>query len=441
MAEAEARRAVERESVQSLVRAFTVRIDQVCVLVCAQWWNHWCAYTGYPSGAPQDVPRPGPIDNTSIIAENGVLTPGLAEGRDVFGVPVSVWRYLQAVYGGGPPVVRLFVPHGALNSPRLELYPLVLFARMTGLRVTNSGETLMLFLLSPDETLKDMRRYLGLRSGMAPHKLSIATGEYGGSNKRKFADTDMDRTLAELGISNNTFFFMNDSVLLVVHNGEQWTLGHDWSTDMKTFWRDPNGTVFSKWEDVIAVMPNDTLDDEVELGSQRLAELCGPKAPPPTTPHHVGQFKVMVPLSFPKYGALCSRCYQRNWRCHRGSRTFGPTPKDADLKAAHCRTCQQYRSVYGAKSEKPPEGQMWYDDEMTDSDYSGDGRSPAPIPVPKPTPSEPSPRRSDRTAAAGEVGWLEILGVASACFQAGVIDNSKLASVVAREFRDRMCHY
>eukprot|EP00727_Mastigamoeba_balamuthi_P002795 m51a1_g12512 hypothetical protein (149) ;mRNA; f:294-912 len=146
-----------------------------------------------------------------MLYVSGALAPGLVEGQDLFAVPLSVWRYLHSLYGGGPPLVRLYVPYGALHAPRLELYPLVLFARLSG-RASGAGENLLLFLMSPHETLRDLRRYLGVRSGTAPHRLEVAAGagEYGNSGEgRWFAEADMDRTLGELGIRNNTFFFVD----------------------------------------------------------------------------------------------------------------------------------------------------------------------------------------------------------------------------------------
>ncbi len=103
------------------------------------------------------------------------------------------------------------MPHGALMMPKLELYPLLLFVRMTGLSVTQSGETLMMFLMSPEQTLKDMRRYLGIRSRMAPHRLTMSTGQYVEGEPRptrQFVEEEMDLTLAQLGIVSNQFFFV-----------------------------------------------------------------------------------------------------------------------------------------------------------------------------------------------------------------------------------------
>eukprot|EP00727_Mastigamoeba_balamuthi_P000098 m51a1_g10085 hypothetical protein (1253) ;mRNA; f:70462-75865 len=212
LAEDEGRRAVERDAVQGQAGASRVRVDQARALVSGHWWAHWTAYAGYPGADPLlDLPRPGPIDNSSLLTASGALAPGLVEGHDLFAVPLSVWRYLHSLYGGGPPLVRLYVPYGALHAPRLELYPLVLFARLSG-RASGAGETLLLFLMSPHETLRDLRRYLGVRSGMAPHRLEVAAGasEYGSSGEgRWFAEADMDRTLGELGIRSNTFFFVD----------------------------------------------------------------------------------------------------------------------------------------------------------------------------------------------------------------------------------------
>eukprot|EP01102_Stenamoeba_stenopodia_P009014 TRINITY_DN2643_c1_g1_i1.p1 TRINITY_DN2643_c1_g1~~TRINITY_DN2643_c1_g1_i1.p1 ORF type:complete len:939 (-),score=214.91 TRINITY_DN2643_c1_g1_i1:15-2783(-) len=85
---------------------------------------------------------PGPIDNSSLIAESTsggtsatlVVSPRakqhLQEGVDYELLPECVWSKLQSWYGGGPPLERKVISEGN-NYLRVEVFPLVLRVRRT----------------------------------------------------------------------------------------------------------------------------------------------------------------------------------------------------------------------------------------------------------------------------------------------------------------------
>lgn len=84
-------------------------------------------------------PKPGPIDNNSLIVPNPqkVLTLTneggrlkrdvmLTQGKDFEMVPEPVWRALSSWYGGSPPLPRTVIPSSRGDpNPELELYPVM----------------------------------------------------------------------------------------------------------------------------------------------------------------------------------------------------------------------------------------------------------------------------------------------------------------------------
>lgn len=117
-------------------------------VISNRWFTGWQKYTGhgdsdYPidenSRNSQDAVlsetsyRPGPIDNSDILNENGSegdnleLSRTLEEGRDYVLVPQEVWEKLFDWYKGGPALPRKLISQGAGDRMfSVEVYPLLL---------------------------------------------------------------------------------------------------------------------------------------------------------------------------------------------------------------------------------------------------------------------------------------------------------------------------
>lgn len=64
-----------------------------------QWFRHWQSFVQNLSSEP-----PGPIDNTSIIANiNGQKT--LKRDANYGQVSQELWNFFRSVYGGGPELI------------------------------------------------------------------------------------------------------------------------------------------------------------------------------------------------------------------------------------------------------------------------------------------------------------------------------------------------
>ncbi len=104
----------------------------------SRWWKSWEEYSGHnrgdgTEGAAPSGPRPGPIDNSSLLPSGAAagssptspdtcpLRPWLKEGQDFHIVSEEGWKKLHGWYGGGPAIAR---PIDTKRYRRVLLYPL-----------------------------------------------------------------------------------------------------------------------------------------------------------------------------------------------------------------------------------------------------------------------------------------------------------------------------
>mmetsp|Transcript_23415 Transcript_23415/g.37690 ORF Transcript_23415/g.37690 Transcript_23415/m.37690 type:complete len:720 (+) Transcript_23415:141-2300(+) len=69
-------------------------------LVDEVWMKEW---RDFIYGAEH---RPGPITNSNLFDEHDKIRSGLEPAKDYRGLREPVWRELQHIYGGGPPIIR-----------------------------------------------------------------------------------------------------------------------------------------------------------------------------------------------------------------------------------------------------------------------------------------------------------------------------------------------
>lgn len=136
------------EQEKSIVRELTekaesnLREGNLYFVVSNRWFASWQRYTGLSTGAyafneasseaqPSGTHRPGPIDNTDIVANGNQDDPQLLrtleEGRDYVLVPQEVWERLYGWYRGGPVLPRKMISAGDSKQFSVEVFPLCLY--------------------------------------------------------------------------------------------------------------------------------------------------------------------------------------------------------------------------------------------------------------------------------------------------------------------------
>ncbi|KAL2458342.1 Ubiquitin carboxyl-terminal hydrolase 10 [Forsythia ovata] len=136
----------ERRIVQDLTAEAetSLREGNLYYVISKRWFSVWERYTLQTDGAytfeseslisTNSGARPGPIDNTDIIA-NGIddkdddpqLLRTLEEGRDYLLVPQEVWEKLLEWYKGGPALPRKMISQGEQQKQfSVEVFPLCL---------------------------------------------------------------------------------------------------------------------------------------------------------------------------------------------------------------------------------------------------------------------------------------------------------------------------
>ena len=104
-------------------------------LVHIRWFKQWKRYVGYDnwdkSNAGEEVARPGPIDNTSLL-DHGKLRRHQVDEIDYKLVPEEAWKKLASWYGLTPDSIaisRRVVEYGKfVKQCKVEIYPLELKA-------------------------------------------------------------------------------------------------------------------------------------------------------------------------------------------------------------------------------------------------------------------------------------------------------------------------
>lgn len=106
--------------------------DDIWYVVDAKWYRNFQRYVGFDQDpdTPLTEENPGPIDNSSILTENGELKEHLCEENDFVLVPEELWVLLVKWYGivyDQKPIPRKVVEFGDFTkSYKVEIYLLSL---------------------------------------------------------------------------------------------------------------------------------------------------------------------------------------------------------------------------------------------------------------------------------------------------------------------------
>ena len=124
----------QRNEIHSLLSK-PLQTGQKWFLVHIRWFKQWKRFVGYDNwdraSAGDEVARPGPIDNTSLL-DSHKLRRHQVDEIDYKLVPEEAWRKLGAWYGIMPdsiPISRRVVEYGKfVKQCKVEIYPLELKA-------------------------------------------------------------------------------------------------------------------------------------------------------------------------------------------------------------------------------------------------------------------------------------------------------------------------
>ena len=66
-----------------------------------------------------------PINNEKLVDSKNQLKPNIREKEDYFIITEKVWKFVHALYGGGPTIAQDYTfPVYALNNKKLTLEPI-----------------------------------------------------------------------------------------------------------------------------------------------------------------------------------------------------------------------------------------------------------------------------------------------------------------------------
>ncbi|XP_024994981.1 ubiquitin carboxyl-terminal hydrolase 9-like isoform X1 [Cynara cardunculus var. scolymus] len=195
-------------------------------VVSIRWFTKWQKYVGEEISAYQfkelstdkQAPpvtkaseRPGPIDNTDIITNEGdrdksdlQISRLLLEGSDYVLVPQGVWEKLHGWYKGGPALPRKMIALGIQGAYTVEVYPLALKL------IDSRDKSEIIIHISKKASLRELYKQVSALKGVELEKFEqVHIWDYF-NDRRQSALADSNQTLEESNLQ------MDQSILLDV---------------------------------------------------------------------------------------------------------------------------------------------------------------------------------------------------------------------------------
>jgi ubiquitin carboxyl-terminal hydrolase 4/11/15 len=113
----------QRDIIKALITTTTLTITEKAHLISNTWMFEWELYVTYdhiPSNSP--IESIGPINNTTLLDEDGELKAKLKESQDYRILTTPVWNQLFLWYGGGPDLPFDCIEDGADVKARVDFY-------------------------------------------------------------------------------------------------------------------------------------------------------------------------------------------------------------------------------------------------------------------------------------------------------------------------------
>jgi len=191
------KRSEQKSIVQDLLLGENKRMGEEYFLLDAEWFGKWNRYVASEEEKPGD--SPGPIDNSRLLLE-GRLKEDLSESEYTL-VPKSVWKKLQAWYGGGPPISRKMIVRGSyVQHLYVDLFPL----RIRMMKIET--EEIRSFDFCSTSTVKDIRRIVA--SNWAAPLLKCKLFRH---TEELTTDENLQKTLQELQLFDNQIILMKST--------------------------------------------------------------------------------------------------------------------------------------------------------------------------------------------------------------------------------------
>ncbi|XP_023770478.1 ubiquitin carboxyl-terminal hydrolase 9 [Lactuca sativa] len=192
-------------------------------VVSNRWFTKWQKYVGEETGAYQLEElsndkqasasskvgeRPGPIDNTDIIANEGghdgndlQLPRTLVEREDYVLVPQGVWDKLHGWYKGGPALPRKMISVGTRETYAVEVFPLALTL------IDSRDKSEIIIHITKKASLRELHKQVSALKGVESEKIHM--WDYF-NNVKQAALVYSNQTLEEANLQ------MDQSILLDV---------------------------------------------------------------------------------------------------------------------------------------------------------------------------------------------------------------------------------
>ncbi|CAI9274637.1 unnamed protein product [Lactuca saligna] len=192
-------------------------------VVSNRWFTKWQKYVGEETGAYQLEElsndkqasasskvgeRPGPIDNTDIIANEGghdgndlQLPRTVVEGEDYVLVPQGVWDKLHGWYKGGPALPRKMISVGTRETYAVEVFPLALTL------IDSRDKSEIIIHITKKASLRELHKQVSALKGVESEKIHM--WDYF-NNVKQAALVCSNQTLEEANLQ------MDQSILLDV---------------------------------------------------------------------------------------------------------------------------------------------------------------------------------------------------------------------------------
>jgi ubiquitin carboxyl-terminal hydrolase 4/11/15 len=186
----------ERLAIKSILDNVHYKEGDKWYLIPVKWWEAWRAYVGYEdenrseigNGEPlRYAQKPGPVDNSELLDEDGKLKRGLMEQEHYVLLPQRAWNYIINRYSGGPEISRDMISVGITQQKQVEVYPLTFKV----IKQSSSSQTEQFDVeISKTSTVKKLLNKIASVMYVPPHKTRLWVESDDGTGFRQLNPSD-----------------------------------------------------------------------------------------------------------------------------------------------------------------------------------------------------------------------------------------------------------
>lgn len=188
---------VQKDEIENIILTMKVKEGESWYLVNKKWLVDW---ENYVTAEGDTQSPPGPIDNSSLVDGEHALLAHIEEDRHYDLIAEEAWNLLFQWYGGGPKLERKAIK--IRGKAIVEVRPLsVDFCHKTYGTVTKS--------VSKGDSIGEIKKSICERFNLDATKMEVVEGDTG------LKITDMTRRVGELGVSEGTKIYVDDSTFTI----------------------------------------------------------------------------------------------------------------------------------------------------------------------------------------------------------------------------------